>query len=163
MNNNYNTFNDETCYCKECGCDYDINNNNEYGYMNCCLQCGENKYEEYLEEQELKKRKEINFNDLPSDLMTKIMNINKVVDKQEKLNKKVITHINNINQILDNNFEGQSDLCVEFPVGYQHDSRSRLQEIPRSHHGVYMREIKEFFSPKNLEDAGYDLEYVDYA
>ena len=81
-----NNFNDETCYCKECGSDYDVSNNNEYGYMNCCLSCGENKYEEYLEE----KKKEINFNDLPCDIMTKIMNINKVSDRQEKLKQKAI-------------------------------------------------------------------------
>ena len=72
-----NKFNDETCYCKECGCDYDVSNNNEYGYYNCCLPCGENKYEEYLEEQELKKRKQINFNDLPCAIKSIIFKINR--------------------------------------------------------------------------------------
>ena len=33
---------------------------------------------------------EINFNDLPCDIMTKIMNINKVSDRQEKLKQKAI-------------------------------------------------------------------------
>ena len=78
-----NNFNDEYCFCKECESDYDFTNNNQYGYDNCCSSCGENKYEEYLEEQELKKRKKINFNDLPCDLMTKIMNINKNKEKEE--------------------------------------------------------------------------------
>jgi len=138
MNNNYNTFNDETCYCNECECDYDVTNNNEYGYDNCCLPCGENKYEEYLEE----KKKEINFNDLPCDIMTKIMNINKVKDKQEKLNKKIINHLKAIIKYgagVRMSDGGQSDWCVEFPVGYQHDSRSRLREIPRYHHGTKMK------------------------
>ena len=76
-------FNDETCYCKECGSDYDVSNNNEYGYMNCCFSCGENKYEEYLEEQELKKRKQINFNDLPSDIKSIIFKINRDEKKEE--------------------------------------------------------------------------------
>ena len=161
MNNNYNTFNDETCYCKECGCDYDINNNNEYGYMNCCLQCGENKYEEYLEEQELKKRKQINFNDLPCDLMTKIMNINKVADKQEKINKRVINHlkaiINNSGGARMSN-GGQSDWCVEFPVDYQHDSRSRLREIPKYHYGTYIKEIKDRVNFSIIRN-GYKLDH----
>lgn len=77
-----NNFNDQYCFCKECECDYDFTNNNQYGYFNCCSSCGENKYEEYLEEQEELKKKEINFNDLPCDIMTKIMNINK---NQERL------------------------------------------------------------------------------
>ena len=81
-----NKYNNETVICKECECDYDFTNNNQYGYFNCCSPCGENKYEEYLEEQEeLKKRKEINFNDLPCAIMTKIMNINKNREKEEKL------------------------------------------------------------------------------
>ena len=79
--NNYN--NDKYCFCKECECDYDFTNNNQYGYNNCCLPCGENKYEEYLEEQE-EKRKEINFNDLPCDIMTKIININKNKEIEER-------------------------------------------------------------------------------
>jgi len=76
--NNYN--NNETVICKECKCDYDFTNNNQYGYFYCCSSCGEDKYEEYLEEQ---KRKEINFNDLPCAIMTKIMNINKNKEKEE--------------------------------------------------------------------------------
>ena len=71
-------YNDETCYCKECDCDYRFDNNNHYGYNNCCFSCGENKYEEYLEEQEeLKKKKEINFNDLPCDIKNLIFGNNR--------------------------------------------------------------------------------------
>ena len=84
-----NNFNDEYCFCKECECDYDFTNNNQYGYDNCCSSCGENKYEEYLEEQELKKRKKINFNDLPCEIKSIIFEKNRKENNKKNVEKKL--------------------------------------------------------------------------
>ena len=76
---NFNLNNTDNTICNECECTYTFENNNQYGYENCCFSCGENKYTDYLDQ----KKKKINFNDLPGDIKSMIYAINKNRDKED--------------------------------------------------------------------------------
>lgn len=80
----------ETVECFTCGCEYTVFQNNDYGYYNCCKECGQNKYEE---EQE----KELPV--LPNDIFSLILNIRGEEMKNDLYKKKFNNCIADINYL----------------------------------------------------------------
>ena len=68
----------ECVECHTCGCEYNVFQNNEYGYLNCCKNCGENRYEEEQEE----KKPETPY--LPEDIFSLILKIRSEEMKKER-------------------------------------------------------------------------------
>ena len=70
-------FNEDFCLCKNCGCYYDVFDNNEYGFLHHCSQCGEDRHENFVE---------LSF----QDVMTELVNVFKIAEqlKQPILKKK---------------------------------------------------------------------------
>tara|TARA_B100000519_G_C14216302_1_gene425124 strand:- start:1158 stop:1589 length:432 start_codon:yes stop_codon:yes gene_type:complete len=96
MNNN------NTCLCKECGYEYTFENNNNYGYLNCCFSCGENKYQDSIPQ--------LNF-----DMVSKILNMRMNMKKDDK-------YKNNYNAVM-RDMETHNE---EINYYYDHHAKSPL-------------------------------------
>lgn len=71
----------ECVECHTCGCEYNVFQNNEYGYLNCCNNCGENRYEEEQEQ----KKPETPY--LPENIFSLILKIRGNEMKNDKYKK----------------------------------------------------------------------------
>lgn len=80
-----------------------------------------------------------NIPQLPFDIISEILQIrmhNKKDDRYKNNFNAIVKNINDINVV--NNCKAY--FFVEFPNDFEHDSTTRLHEIPKYHNGVYMLE-----------------------
>lgn len=123
----------ECVKCNSCGCHYNGSENNRHGYFNCCYECGENKYED-----ECIIQKE-NSRVLPFEMIAKILNIRMESKKDDRYKNNFNAVAKSIDE-LDQVIKCKATFVAEYPNDFEHDSTSRLYEIPRYHNGVFMLE-----------------------
>jgi hypothetical protein len=82
----------ECVECHTCGCEYNVFQNNEYGYLNCCKGCGENRYEEEQEE------KEVETPYLPEDIFSLILKIRNEEMKKDLYKKRYDNFVKDFNE-----------------------------------------------------------------
>ena len=127
----------ETTNCNECGCLYNFENNNTYGYLNCCFSCGENKYQDRIPQ--------LNF-----DVISKILNIRMETKKDDRYKNNFNAVQKNLHNMFNknpNNKDGDFQLADSGKVfvGLSEATYFYFDYIMHENYILRQKKDKEFF------------------